>query len=61
LFAIIDELKSKILNRFEQNISGKLKIIIDNYNKINDNLRKPIKTADDVELMENYVFELTSE
>lgn len=61
LFDKISSLKHDLMARFQSNLQEAMQGVYDKYNGIIQYVRKSTKDADEVEAMERYIYELSSE
>ena len=58
---MIHEFKDRIFNRFETQLIDSARSISDRYVQISTYIRRSLKTPDDVEAMEKYIADLTTD
>ena len=58
---MIHEFKERIFNRFETQLIDSARGISDRYVQISTYIRRSLKTPDDVEAMEKYIADLTTD
>lgn len=58
---MLQEFKERIFNRFETSLIDAARAISDKYVQISNYIRRSLKTPDDVEAMEKYIADLTTD